>query len=214
MLRGLCQKDFSYITLHVMYDTKNSGSSQSLDTATACKSNNRPFCTIWSQTNVLLAKWINSNISKIFCVSFIWCQSEDNSNIGGDKKKGQGLLMPLLSSTTFGKLWYCVLLCALNVKIAFQDKEKEYLADVTSTRFLLLQIIPSLLYHFLEKRPKEISCTCAVCFLFLNPRSSKLCCFQNFLWKSRAQTKTTKQACWLCIRRKKYYRELFIHFES
>ena len=111
--------------------------------------------------------------------------------------------MPLLSSTTFGKLWYCVLLCALNVKIAFQDKEKEYRADVTSARFLLLKIIPSLLYHFLEKRPKEISCTCAVCFLFLNPRSSKLCCFQNFLWKSRAQTKkTTKQACWLCIRRK------------
>ena len=26
MLRGLYQKDFSYITLHVIYDTKNSGS--------------------------------------------------------------------------------------------------------------------------------------------------------------------------------------------
>ena len=64
-----------------------------------------------------LPLWISvsRNISRFFFVSFMWCQSEDNSNIGRDKKGPRSHATTTLES----KAVYCEL---YYVKIAFEER--------------------------------------------------------------------------------------------
>ena len=51
--------------------------------------------------------WYNSNTSRFFFVSFMWCQSEDNSNIGRAKKGPRSHATSTLESKLYIVHCYC-----------------------------------------------------------------------------------------------------------